>query len=84
MSLAIGYFMAFYSILVIVFFLIVNITVHIGQYRLLEGDILMSGGTNEALSFIMLIVFLCIYKQRDVTQQEIKQKIKALDQQIAK
>jgi hypothetical protein len=76
--------MAFYSILVIVFFLIVNITVHIGQYRLLEGDILMSGGTNEALSFIMLIVFLCIYKQRDVTQQEIKQKIKALDQQIAK
>ena len=44
----------------------------------------MSGGINEALSFIFLMIMFCMYKQREVTQQEIKDKIKAFDELLAK
>ena len=44
----------------------------------------MSGGANEILSFLYLLIFLCLYKQREVTQQEIKQKIKKFEEQLAK
>lgn len=55
--------------------IVVMIIVHFCQHRVLQGDFVTSAGLNELLSILSLLVLLCLFKQREVTREEIERKM---------
>ena len=71
-----------YAILVCLFFFIVTILVHVCQYRVFNGGFLMSSGANEVWSLIVILVVTWLYKQQEVTQEEIEDKMARFEAQL--
>jgi len=42
--------------------------IHACTYRVLDGQIINTGGNNELFSFVFLIVVYFLYKQKDISQ----------------
>ena len=58
--------------------------VHIPQYKLLDGQIFMSGFTSELLALVFIAVIRSLYKQRDITFEEVQLKMKMFEDSLAK
>ena len=56
--------------------------VHFCQYRLLQGDYITTGGLNELLCVIDLLVLSCLFKQREVTKEEIMEKMQRFERKL--
>ena len=72
LSLVMVYFINFVSVLISIGFIAMQLVVHSFQYRLMDGEIINSGGINEAFSLIFLIVISMMHYQREVTQNDIQ------------
>ena len=60
----------------------VTAVVHFCQYRVLQGDFITTAGLNEILSIVSLLVLLCMFKQREVTREEIERKMDSFKQRM--
>ena len=72
------------SVLLAMWFIFMILIIHGCQYKLLDGEILNSGGINEAFSVLFLLIISCMHKQREVTQEEIEEKISKIEIALAK
>ena len=48
-----------------------QLIVHSFQYRLMDGELINSGGINEAFSLVFLLVISMMHYQKEVTQNDI-------------
>ena len=62
----------FIVIIMIVEMLFVMLIIHLPTYRLFEGEFFASGGCNEILSFIILILLVLMYRSRAISEKQIK------------
>lgn len=58
--------------------------IHIPQYKLLDGQIFMSGFTSELLALVYIAIIRSLYKQRDITFEEVQLKMKMFEDSLAK
>lgn len=71
LSLAMVYFINTVAFGLILGFLYGLIVVHVFQYKLTDGELLNSGGLNEIVSLIYLLIISGMHYQREVTQTDI-------------
>lgn len=64
----------FCTVLVILAGLAILLAVHVCQYRIFMGAFAMTGGANEIWSLVMLLVTFKMYRQDQVTEQDILEK----------
>ena len=62
----------FIVIIMIVEMLFVMLIIHLPTYRLFEGEFFASGGCNEILSFVILILLVLMYRSRAISEKQIK------------
>lgn len=80
-----GYMLVFINImlgLALIPFVGVTVVVHFCQYRVLQGDFITTAGLNEILSILSLLVLLCMFRQREVTREEIERKMDRFKQRM--
>ena len=65
------YFINFVSVLISIVFIAMQLIVHSFQYRLMDGELINSGGINEAFSLVFLLVISMMHYQKEVTQNDI-------------
>ena len=53
--------------------------IHIPQYKLFDGQIFMSGFTSELLALIYIAIIRSMYKQREITFEEVQLKMKQFE-----
>ena len=75
--------MAYVYLLIVVLFVTLCL-VHIPQYKLLDGQIFMSGFTSELLALVFIAIIRSLYKQRDISFEEVQLKMKAFEDSLAK
>jgi hypothetical protein len=75
--------MAYVYLLIVVLFVSLCL-VHIPQYKLLDGQIFMSGFTSELLALVFIAIIRSLYKQRDISFEEVQLKMKAFEDSLAK
>ena len=75
-------FISFVMFLLMLGFLVGTAALHVCQYRFMQGAALQSGGANEAWSLFVLLVLACLFKQREVTQQEIEDKMEEIEEKL--
>ena len=78
------YFVNTVAVFIIVYFLIGIFLVHSFQYRLMDGEIFNSGGITEIFSFIFLLVISCMHYQKEVTQEDIQQKMDKFEEALSR
>ena len=61
------YFINLVSVLISIGFIAMQLIVHSFQYRLMDGELINSGGINEAFSFVFLLVISIMHYQKEVT-----------------
>ena len=71
LSLVMVYFINFVSVLISIGFIAMQLIVHSFQYRLMDGELINSGGVNEAFSLIFLLVISMMHYQKEVTHNDI-------------
>ena len=64
-----------YNFPCIIGFFAAVLLVHGCTYRVLDGQIINTGGNNEIFSFIFLCIVYCLYKQKDISQDQIQDKM---------
>jgi len=75
--------MAYVYLLIVVLFVTLCL-VHIPQYKLLDGQIFMSGFTSELLALVFIAIIRSLYTQRDISFEEVQLKMKAFEDSLAK
>ena len=58
------------------------IVIHLPRYRLMSGEILASGFINEILSLLDCFILLAMFKQREVTKEEIQEKMDRFEKKL--
>ena len=58
--------------------------VHVCTYRVLDGHIINTAGNNEIFSFIFLVIIFFLYKQKDISQDQIQDKMDQFEGKLAR
>ena len=58
--------------------------VHGCTYRVLDGQIINTAGNNEIFSFIFLVIIFFLYKQKDISQDQIQDKMDQFEGKLAR
>lgn len=66
------YFINFVVAILIIEMLFATLLIHLPTYRLFEGEFFASGGCNEFLSFIILLLLIFMFRSREITEKQIK------------
>jgi uncharacterized protein YhhL (DUF1145 family) len=78
------YFINFYIVFLIIVFFFFMVLVHIMTYKVFDGDIFTSGGNNEIFSIIFLFSIFKMFRSKDITQDEIQEKLWKFERKLAK
>ena len=73
-----------YTYLLIIVLFVTLCLIHIPQYKLLDGQIFMSGFTSELLALVYIAIIRSLYKQRDISFEEVQLKMKLFEESLAK
>lgn len=83
---ALTYFFYVYAFAVSIYFVVVQLAVHLGQYKLSDGSSQRTAAINEFVSLLALLILFCSFKQNEVTEEEIQLKMlnfkRALEKKI--
>ena len=71
-----------YTFLLMLLYLVCMLAVHLCQYRIFAGGFLLSGGVNEIWALIELMIITCLYRSKDVTQDEIQEKMDVFESKL--
>ena len=84
LSLVMVYFINLVSVLISIGFIAMQLIVHSFQYRLMDGELINSGGINEAFSFVFLLVISIMHYQKEVTQNDIQKKMEKFEEALSR
>jgi hypothetical protein len=70
--------------MVILLFLSGNLVVHAFQYKFLDGELINSGGLNEFVSFLFLLIISIMHYQKEVTQDDIQVKMEKFEEALSR
>lgn len=82
-----GSYLISYALKVICYLLVLpamaGVTVlNITTYRVMYGEILTTGGLNEGMALIDLLIMMCLFRQRDYTKEEIQEKMALFENKL--
>ena len=84
LSLVMVYFINLVSVLIAIGFIGCQLVVHSFQYRLMDGELINSGGINEAFSLVFLLIISMMHYQREVTQDDIQKKMDKFEDALSR
>ena len=84
LSLVLVYFINLVALVVIIGFLYGTLIVHGFQYKLLDGELINSGGLNEIFSVLFLVIISIMHYQREVTQDDIQVKMEKFEEALSR
>lgn len=77
-------FLMGYVYVLIVSLFVTLCLIHIPQYKFFDGQIFMSGFTSELLALVHIAIIRVLYKQREITFEEVQLKMKMFEDSLAK